>query len=129
MPKRLMIALCVAALAVAACHSNSSTSPIPSYSPGSSSPNPKITYVHVLVTINGSPKPHIPVEESTPKSTASPRPGTPFQTLATNKHGKFKFTGLKPAKTYCWVALMPKGKSFECAPWQVWQTSLINLGT
>jgi hypothetical protein len=129
MPKRLMIVLCVAALAVAACHSNTSTTPTPSFTPGSSSPNPKITAAHVLVTINGSPKPHIPVEESTPKSTASPRPGTPFQTLNTNKNGKVVFTGLKPAKTYCWVALLPKGKSFECAAWQSWQTSLITLGT
>ena len=122
MPKRLMIALCVAAL-VAACHNSNSTTPTPSFTPASSAPNPKITYAHVLVTIDGSPKPHIPVEESTPKSTSSPRPGTPFETLATNHNGKIKFTGLKPAKTYCWVALLPKGKSFECAPWEVWQTS------
>jgi hypothetical protein len=128
MPKRLMIVLCVAALA-AACHSDNSTNPTPSFTPGTAAPNPKITYAHVLVTINGSPKPRIPVEESTPKSTASPRPGTPFQTLNTNHHGKVKFTGLKPAKTYCWVAVLPKGKSFECAGWESWQTSIIQLGT
>jgi len=125
-----MIVLCVAALAVAACHNNSSTSPMPSFSPVSSSPNPKITAAHVLVTINGLPKPKIPVEESTPRSTASPRPGTPFETLLTNKQGKVKFTDLKPAKTYCWVANLGSGKkSFECAGWAVWQTSLITLGT
>ena len=43
MPKRLMIVLCVAALAVAACHSSSSTTPTPSFSPGSPAPNPSIT--------------------------------------------------------------------------------------
>jgi hypothetical protein len=129
MPKRLMIVLCVVALAIAACHSDSSTTPTPSFSPVSTSPNPKITAAAVLVTINGSPKPKIPVLESTPQSTASPRPGKTFETLLTNKKGKAKFTGLKPAKTYCWVALLPKGKSFECADWEVWQTTLITLGT
>jgi hypothetical protein len=129
MPKRLMIVLCVAALMVAACHSGSSTTPTPSFTPGSPAPNPSITAAHVLVTINGSPKPRIPVEESTPRSTASPRPGTPFETLNTNKNGKVKFTGLKPAKTYCWVAILPQGKSVECAGWEVWQTSIISLGT
>ena len=130
MPKRLMIVLCVVALAIAACHSsNSSTSPIPSYSPGSSSPNPKITAAHIIVTVNGLPKAKIPVEESTPRSTASPRPGKAFETLPTNRKGKVTFTHLKPAKTYCWVALLGSGiKSFFCAGWEVWQTTDITLG-
>lgn len=129
MPKRLMIVLAVAALAIAACNS-SSTSPSPSYSPGSPSPNPSITAAHVLVTINGTPQPKIPVEESTPKSTSSPRPGKAFETLYTNRNGKVKFTGLKPSKTYCWVAILAPGQtSSECAGWEIWQTSIIELGT
>jgi hypothetical protein len=129
MPKRLMIVLCVVALAIAACHSDSSTTPTPSFSPVSTSPNPKITAAHILVTINGLPKAKIPVEESTPRSTASPRPGTPFETLLTNRKGKVTFTHLKPAKTYCWVALLGTGKkSFFCADWQIWQTTDITLG-
>jgi hypothetical protein len=129
MPKRLMIVLCVAALAVAACHSYSSTTPTPSFSPGSPAPNPSIKTAHIFVTINGEPRSKVPVQESTPRSTSSPRPGKPFETLLTNKKGNVKFTGLKPAKTYCWVALLPKGKSFECAGWEIWQTTEITLGT
>ena len=41
MPKRLMIVLCVAALAVAACHSNTSTTPTPSFTPGSLAAEPE----------------------------------------------------------------------------------------
>lgn len=130
MPKRLLLALTVAALAIAACHNNSSTSPIPSGSPLSPSPNPSVTKAVVLVTIAGTPAPKIPVEESTPRSTSSPRPGKPFDTQNTNKSGKAHFYGLKPSKTYCWVAIISPGfKSSECAGWQVWQTSTITLGT
>ncbi|MFY9738596.1 MAG: hypothetical protein WAK11_06015 [Candidatus Cybelea sp.] len=129
MPKRLMMVLCVAALAVAACHSSSSTTPTPSFTPSSPAPNPSIRTAHVYVTVNGQPKPRIPVQESTPKSTSSPRPGNPFETLATNHNGKVKFPDLKPAKTYCWVAILPTGKSFECAGWEIWQTTIITLGT
>jgi hypothetical protein len=130
MPKRLMIVLCVAALAVASCHSGSSTTPTPSYSPGSPSPNPSIKDAHIVVTINGSPKPKIPVLESTPKSTSSPRPGKAFETLYTDAKGRAKFTKLKPAKTYCWVADLGAGlRSSQCAGWEIWQTSIIELGT
>ena len=130
MPKRLMIVLCVAALAVAACHSYSSTTPTPSFSPGSPAPNPSVTAAHILVTILGVPRSKIPVQESTPKSTSSPRPGQPFETRSTGRSGKVKFTGLKPAKTYCWVALLGSGKkSSDCAGWETWQTTVITLGS
>ncbi|HEY6325616.1 MAG TPA: hypothetical protein VIW73_03745 [Candidatus Cybelea sp.] len=131
MPKRLMIVLTGAALvlAIAACHS-SSVAPTPSGSPLSPSPNPSITKAIVLVTILGTPAPKIPVQISTPKNTASPRPGTPFQTKRTNKKGKVLFNDLKPSKTYCWVAILAPGHtSSECAGWSVWQTSIITLGT
>ncbi len=130
MPKRLLLVLAVAALAIAACHNNSSTSPIPSGSPLSPSPNPSITNAKVLVTIAGTPAPKIPVEESTPRSTSSPRPGKPFDTRNTNKKGLAHFSDLKPNKVYCWVAdISPSFKSSECAGWEVWQTSTITLGT
>jgi hypothetical protein len=129
MPKRLMIVLVAAALAIAACH-NSSVAPTPSGSPLSPSPNPSVTRATVLVTILGTPAPRIPVQESTPKNTASPRPGTPFETRRTNDKGKAFFSHLKPSKTYCWVAILAPGHtSSECAGWAVWQTSIITLGT
>jgi hypothetical protein len=41
-----------------------------------------------------------------------------------------KFGDLKPAKTYCWVAILGGGKrSSECAGWEIWQTTLITLGS
>ncbi len=76
------------------------------------------------------PAAKIPVEISTPKNTASPRPGTPFETKDTGKKGLVKFKDLKPSKIYCWVAIIaPSFKSSECAGWQIWQGSTINLGT
>jgi hypothetical protein len=129
MPKRLMIVLAAAALAIAACHNSSSVTPQPSGSV-SPVPNPSITRANILVTILGSPAARIPVQESTPKNTASPRPGTPFETRRTNAKGKAFFGHLKPNKTYCWVAILSPGHtSSECAGWSVWQTSIIVLGT
>ncbi len=129
MSNRLLLALVGAALAIAACH-GSSTTPTPSSSPASASPNPSITKASVLVTIAGTPAPKIPVEESTPTSTSSPRPGTPFDTVNTNKKGMAHFTHLKPSRTYCWVAIISSSfKSSECAGWAIWQTSTITLGT
>jgi hypothetical protein len=130
MPKRLLLVLGVAALAIAACKGGSTT-PTPSSSPGGSpTPNPKITKAVVLVTIAGTPAPKIPVEESTPKNPASPRPGKPFDTVNTGLKGLAHFNHLKPSKTYCWVAIIsPSIKSSECAGWAIWQTSTITLGT
>jgi hypothetical protein len=128
MPKRLVLALAVISLAIAACNGGS-TSPSPSVSPGSPSPNPSITTAKLEVTIAGTPAPKIPVEISTPANPTSPRPGTPFLTQNTNYKGKTAFHDLKPSKTYCWVALIaPSFRSSECAGWAVWQTSIIILG-
>ncbi|MBV8529810.1 MAG: hypothetical protein JO104_00715 [Candidatus Eremiobacteraeota bacterium] len=128
MPKRLLLVLAVAALAIAACH-NSSVTPTPSSSPASPVPNPSITKANILVTINGTPQPHVPVSASTPKNTASPRPGTPFKTTGTNQNGIAHFYNLKPSKTYCWVAVIGPIKFSECAGWAVWQSGTIDLGT
>jgi hypothetical protein len=129
MSKRLLLVLFGAALAIAACH-GSSTTPTPSSSPASPTPNPTIHKAAILVTIGGTPAPKIPVEESTPKSTSSPRPGTTFETQYTNKKGMAHFLHLKPSQTYCWVAVIsPSFKSSQCAGWAFWQTSVITLGT
>jgi hypothetical protein len=129
MPKSLMIVLAAAALAIAACH-GSSVTPQPSGSPGSPSPNPSATRATIMVTILGSPTARIPVEESTPKNTVSPRPGTPFETRRTNEKGLAHFGHLKPSKTYCWVAILSPGHtSSQCASWSIWQSTTITLGT
>jgi hypothetical protein len=130
MPKRLLIFLAVAALAIASCKGGGSTSTPPTGPPISPSPNPSIKKATVLVTIQGTPAPGIPVQESTPKSTSSPRPGTPFDTEVTGIKGLVHFLHLKPSKTYCWVAIIgPHQTSSECASWAIWQTQTISLGT
>lgn len=130
MPKRFLVALAIAALAIAACHSGSTT-PTPSSSPTSPSPNPSVTKATILVTtVNGTPLPGVPVQESTPKNTSSPRPGTPFETQVTGKKGLAHFNHLKPDGIYCWVAIFSsRVKASECASWAIWQTSQITLNS
>jgi hypothetical protein len=127
MPKRLLIALAIAALGISACHST--PSPTPTFTPSSPTPDPKIKKATVYVTDNGTPVPRIPVEISTPRSTASPRAGKPFFTKNTGRKGHATFTGLKPAQTYCWVAIIsPSVHASECADWETWQAGTIDLG-
>jgi hypothetical protein len=130
MPKRLLLALGLAALAIAACH-NGSVSPSPSFTPLSPSPNPSITKATIEVTLAGTPAPKIPVQISTPlnRNTASARPGTPFETVNTGRKGLARFNHLKPDGTYCWVAIIsPSFRSSTCDSWAIWQTSTIILG-
>lgn len=83
-----------------------------------------------MVTVLGTPAPGIPVQESTPKSTSSPRPGEPFETRKTNAKGVAHFYNLNPNNFYCWVALLgPHQKSSQCASWAIWQTGQVTLGT
>jgi hypothetical protein len=129
MPKRLLLALAIAALAIAACN-NGTPSTSSTGTPSSPTPNPRITKATVYVTSDGTPVPRIPVEISTPRSTASPRPGKPFFTKNTGKKGHASFTGLKPSQTYCWVAIItPSFHTSTCADWQLWQAGAIDLGT
>jgi hypothetical protein len=131
MPKALAIFISVIGLAVALsdCGGSSSSTPAPSPSV-SFTPNPTVTKATVSVTLLGSPAPNIPVEESTPASQTSPRPGTPFITTKTGKMGMVRFYKLDPNKTYCWVAVLgPSQSSSTCANWTVWQFDTINLGT
>ena len=129
MPKRLLLALAAAALAIAAC-SSGSTSPSATVAPSSPIPNPSIRKATVFVSVDQTPAAKVPVLESTPKNTSSPRPGTPFDTEYTGKKGLAHFHNLKPSKMYCWVAqITPSFTSSACATWEVWQSSNINLGT
>jgi hypothetical protein len=131
MPKRVSILFAAVALALgfAACNSSPGVTPTPTPT-GTITPNPKDRSASVDVTVLGTPAPHIAVQISTPKSSASPRPGTPFATQYTKKSGATVFYGLNPKKTYCWVALLSASQtSSTCAQWFIWQTTPITLGT
>src|SRR5215469_358947 len=119
MPKRASLFLAVIALTLtfAACGGSGST-PSPTPTPaGNITPNPKDTTAKVNVTILGTPVPKVAVDISTPKSSASPRPGTPFNTQTTDKTGTATFKNLKPSKTYCFVADLTASQSSSiCTP-------------
>lgn len=132
MPKSvfyIFACVCLGA-AFAACNSGGGgVTPTPGPSV-SATPNPKISSAVIDVTILGTPAPNIPVQESTPASQTSARPGTVIETLHTGKLGAVKFTGLKPGATYCWAAILgPNVTSYACAPWNDWQFSHISIGT
>ena len=118
------------ALTVAACGGNGST-PNPNPTPAPNiTPNPKDHTANVAVTLLGSPAPKVPVEISTPKSTAEPRPGKAFATQATDKKGTATFKGLNVNKTYCFVAqLTASQSSYTCAQFYIWQGGPVPLGT
>ena len=130
MPKSvifLFAAVCLA-LAIPACNNNSTTvTPSPSVS---LTPNPSLTAATISVTRLSTPAAKITVQESTPKSSASPRPGTPFATQKTGEKGMTIFNHLKPNQTYCWVAFLgPNQTSSVCAGWEIWQYQTLLLGT
>ncbi len=131
MPKAVIILFAAAclALAIPACNNNNggSVSPSPTVS---LTPNPSLTAATISVTRLSTPAAYVTVQESTPKSSASPRPGTPFATQKTGKDGMTKFKNLKPTQTYCWVAFLgPNQTSSSCAGWEIWQFQTIPLGT
>jgi len=132
MPKRASILLAAIALALtfAACGGNGAA-PTPTITPAPPiTPNPKDHTATVTVTVLGTPVPKVAVEISTPRSSASPRPGKPFDTETTNRKGNATFKQLNPKKTYCWVALISASQSSSvCAPFYTWQTGPISLGT
>lgn len=133
MPKRASILLAGIALALtfAAC-GGSGTAPSPTVTPAPPiTPNPKDHTATVTVTILGTPAPKLAVEISTPKASANPRPGKPFDTETTNRKGNATFKELNPKKTYCFKALMPAsmGDSSVCAPFYTWQTGPVSIGT
>jgi hypothetical protein len=132
MPKSVSIVLAGLALVLtfAACNNNG-TSVTPTPTPISTlTPNPKDRSATIEVTVLGTPAARIPVDISTPKSTSSPRPGTPFATQNTGKQGTTVFRKLNPSDTYCWVAQLGAGQtSSVCASWDIWQTQTITLGT
>jgi hypothetical protein len=129
MPKVLAILISLVALAVVLpdCGGSSSTvTPSPS---ASYTPNPSVTAATVEVTDNGTPKPYVTVEISTPESSSSPRPGMPFAKQETGSKGMTKFTHLNPNNVYCWVATFKNIVSSTCNNWTVWQYDTIILGT
>jgi hypothetical protein len=131
MPKALAIFAAALALAVALADCGGTTSSNPTPAPtGSFTPDPTITAATVAVTENqGTPAPYIPVEISTPASTSSPRPGTPFLTQKTGVKGMTKFTHLNPNNWYCFVAILGSLKnSSTCVNWTTWQFDTITLG-
>jgi hypothetical protein len=109
MPKRVLILIGAIALSLAACGgSGSSSTPAPQPTV-SLTPNPSIKTGSVLVTLAGLPQYKVPVLISTPRSSANPRPGTPFASETTEpapakSPGYATFKKLKPGTTYCWVA-------------------------
>lgn len=130
MPKSVIFLFAAAclALAIPACGSNGGTvAPSPTVS---LTPNPSLTAATISVTKLASPAANITVQESTPQSSSSPRPGTPFATQKTGDKGMTIFKHLKPAQTYCWVAFLgPNQTSSTCAGWEIWQYQTIPLGT
>jgi hypothetical protein len=131
MPKRVMILLAAISLGLAIPACNKNTTPTTTPQPSASfTPNPMISNATVAVTLHGSPAPRIPVQASTPQSSASPRPGTPFITVRTGGSGNAKFKNLKPGQTYCWVALLGNSQvASTCAGWEIWQYQTITIGT
>jgi hypothetical protein len=130
MPKALAIFAAALALAVALADCGGTTSSNPTPAPTTSfTPDPSITAATVAVTGDqGSPAPYIPVEISTPASTSSPRPGTPFLTQKTGIKGMTKFNHLKPSNWYCWVAIFnTRVTASNCSNWTTWQFDTITL--
>jgi hypothetical protein len=109
MPKRVLILLGAIALSLAACGGSGSSATPTSGPIISPTPNPSIKTGSVYVTLSGLPQYHVPVQISTPRSSANPRPGTPFAEQTTEpapkkSPGYATFKKLKPGTTYCWVA-------------------------
>jgi hypothetical protein len=129
MPKRLLlIAVAAIGLGLAACNSGGSTSTNPTAGP-SSTPDPNITATTVQVTLLGTPVPKAPVLESTPESSSSPQPGTPFAQATTNASGEVVFSKLKPGQIYCWVSTPPGTVATFSACTSDWQYANVDLGT
>lgn len=96
MPKSVLILLAAIALGLAIPACNNSTPPTPTPAPSVSlTPNPSISAATVSVTVQQTPAANIPVQESTPRSSSSPRPGQPFVTQRTKKSGQTKFKNFK----------------------------------
>jgi len=127
MPKRILIALAMAATALAACNSNNlPTSPTPS---PTTSPTlaPGVSTAPVFVTVNGSPVPGAPVSLSTPD--AAGRPGMPIATQTTGPNGGTTFTGLTAAKNYCFSAMTAVSGSTQTFSLCTIYWTLVQLGT
>lgn len=109
MPKRILIAVALAALGLAACNNGLNYNSLygtPTPTPNVTySPNPAITSTTVLVTVAGTPQPSVTVTEYASSNGAAT--GSPLATATTNPSGDASFTGLNPAQPYCWQVTFP----------------------
>ena len=130
MPKRILIALALSTLGLAACYNNGSNYNAPANPTptpiGTYSPNPGITSTTVSVTVSGTPKPGQAVSESLMGADGRPS-GAPIATATTNPQGQVTFSSLTPSQAYCWTATFtPTFTSQVCTLF--WQRG-ISLGT
>ena len=107
MPKRILIAVALAALGLAACNSGyNPLSGVPTPTPTVTYvPNPNITSTTVLVTVAGTPQPSLTVTEYLSSNGAAT--GSPLATATTDPSGNAAFTGLTPTQPYCWQVTFP----------------------
>jgi hypothetical protein len=128
MPKRILIAGALLALALAACNSGNTTpsttaTPSPTPTPVFSA-NPGITTTLVTAFFQGNYKPGVTVFETTSNNGTI---GTPITSQVTNVTGQTKFTGLVPGYSYCWYFNpTPALRTAICT--NQWQSG-ITLGT
>ena len=128
MPKRILIAGALLALALAACNSgntNPTTTPTPSPTPSPAfSANPGITTTLVTAFFQGNYKPGVTIYETTSNNGTI---GTPITSQVTNDFGQTTFKNLVPAVAYCWYFNpTPALRTSFCT--NQWQSG-ITLGT
>lgn len=113
MPKRILIAMALAALGLAACNNGLNYNGLygtPTPTPSATYvPNPNITSTTVLVTVAGTPQPNVTVTEYLSSNGAAT--GSPLATATTNPSGDASFTGLTPTQPYCWQVTFPSPPS------------------
>lgn len=113
MPKRILLAMALAALGLAACNNGLNYNSLygtPTPTPTASySPNPNITSTNVVVTVTGTPQPNVTVTEYL-SSNGAPT-GSALATATTDSTGTANFTGLTPTQPYCWQVTFPSPPS------------------
>lgn len=131
MPKRILIAVALAALGLAACNNGVNYNALygtPSPTPTTTYvPNPGITSTTVLVTVTGTPLPSTTVTEYT--SSNGVATGAPLATATTDPSGNAKFTNLTPTQPYCWqVTYSNPPAGFTSSTCTLYWQSGIHLG-
>jgi hypothetical protein len=124
MPKRVLLALFVVALALAGCNNYNPNylygSPTPSPTP-TGTPNPSITDATVTVEYSSSP---LPNQTVTLSNDVSGTIGSTITTQTTNSSGQTTFSSLKGAGFYCFsssytpAGSLPQQQSYCGQYWQ-----------